>query len=170
MSRFDYNQARQASILAGTNLTALYNQLGPQNLLNYVTNSSGFTTFVSYPLKRSFARVGISYGYTIQNVRTLTDAATTYYDYINFLHINGPNPLEGIKSSTITPSFTYNSVNHPITPTARQERLPGVASVRGQRSGRKREPDRADGRREVFPQVAAEPEARDRAALRWAGG
>ncbi len=37
--------------------------------------------------------------------------------YINFLRINGPNPLNGIKQSTITPSFTYNSVNHPITPT-----------------------------------------------------
>jgi outer membrane protein insertion porin family len=118
MSRFDYNQARQASILAGTDLTALYNQLGQQNLLNYVNNSRGFTTFLSYPLKRSFARVGISYGYTIQSVSTLTDAATSYYTYLNFLNINGPNQLDGIKSSTVTPSFTYNTVNHPITPTA----------------------------------------------------
>ena len=38
-TRYDYNQARQASILAGTNLTPLYNQLGQQNLLNYVSNS-----------------------------------------------------------------------------------------------------------------------------------
>ena len=118
MSRFDYNQARQASILAGTDLTALYQQLGQQNLLNYVSNSRGFTTFMSYPLKRSFARVGISYGYTIQSVSTLSDAARSYYTYLNFLNINGPNQLDGIKSSTITPSFTYNTVNHPITPTA----------------------------------------------------
>jgi len=118
MSRFDYNQARQASILAGTDLTALYNQLGQQNLLNYVSNSRGFTTFMSYPLKRSFARVGISYGYTIQSVSTLTAAATSYYTYLNFLNISGPNQLDGIKSSSITPSFTYNTVNHPITPTA----------------------------------------------------
>jgi outer membrane protein insertion porin family len=118
LSRFDYNQARQASILSGTNLTALYNQLGQQNLLNYVSNSRGFTTFLSYPLKRSFARLGISYGYTIQSVSTLTAAATSYYTYLNFLNINGPNQLDGIKSSSITPSFTYNTVNHPITPTA----------------------------------------------------
>ncbi len=118
MQRFDYNQARQASVLAGQNLTALYNSLGQQNLLNYVSNSRGFTVFTSYPLKRSFARVGLSYGYTTQNVRTLTDAATSYYTYLNFLHINGPNVLDGIKTSTITPSFTYNTVNHPITPTA----------------------------------------------------
>jgi outer membrane protein insertion porin family len=117
-SRFDFNQARQASILAGTNLIPLYNQLGSNNLLNYVSNSYGFTTFASYPLKRSFARMGISYGYTIQNIQTLTDAASTYFNYINFERINGPNALSGIKSSTITPSYTYNSVNHPITPTS----------------------------------------------------
>jgi len=117
MQRFDYDQARQASVLAGRDLTSLYNQLGQQNLLNYVNNSRGFTVFTSYPLKRSFARVGLSYGYTVQNVRTLTSAATSYYTYLNFLNINGPNQLEGIRSSTIIPSFTYNTVNHPITPT-----------------------------------------------------
>jgi len=116
--RFDYNQARQASVLAGRDLTSLYNQLGQQNLLNYVSNSKGFTVFTSYPLRRSFARLGLSYGYTIQSVHTLTDAATSYYTYLNFLNINGPNQLSGIRSSTITPSFTYNTVNHPITPTA----------------------------------------------------
>jgi outer membrane protein insertion porin family len=118
MQRYDYNQARQASILAGTNLTSLYNQLGQQNLLNYVSNSRGFTVFTAYPLKRSFARVGLSYGFTDQNVRTLTDAATSYYTYLDFLRINGPNVLDGIKTSALTPSFVYNTVNHPITPTA----------------------------------------------------
>jgi outer membrane protein insertion porin family len=118
MQRYDYNQARQASILAGTNLTSLYSQLGQQNLLNYVSNSKGFTLFAAYPLRRSFARLGLSFGYTDQNVQTLTDAATTYYTYLNFLRINGPNVLDGIKTASITPSFVYNTVNHPITPTA----------------------------------------------------
>ncbi|MBZ5601090.1 MAG: outer membrane protein assembly factor BamA [Acidobacteriia bacterium] len=115
-SRFNFDQAREASILSGQNLIPLFNQLGNSNLLNYVSNSYGFTTFVSYPLKRSFARVGISYGYTIQSVQTLSDAAGTYFQYLNFQNINGPNQLDGIRSSTITPSFTYNSVDHPITP------------------------------------------------------
>jgi outer membrane protein insertion porin family len=118
VNRFDFNQAREASVLAGANLIPLYNNLGQQNLLNYVTNSYGFTVFGSYPLRRSFARLGLSYGYTIQNVKTLTDAANQYYQYIDFLHINGPNQLDGIRSSTVIPSYTYNSVNHPITPTA----------------------------------------------------
>ena len=41
VSRFNYDQAREASILAGTNLIPLYNQLGSQNLLNYVTQLEG---------------------------------------------------------------------------------------------------------------------------------
>jgi len=120
LSRFNFDQAREASVLAGANLIPLYNSLGTQNLLNYVSNTRGFTTFLNYPLKRSFQRLGVSYGFSIQNVRTLTDAAAQYYDYINFLHINGPaqNSLEGIRTSSLTPTYSYNSVNHPITPTA----------------------------------------------------
>ncbi len=70
---------RQASILAGTNLISYYNPLGTQNLLNYVQNGYGGTIFVSYPLKRSFARVGLTYGYNISNVKTLTTAATELF-------------------------------------------------------------------------------------------
>jgi outer membrane protein insertion porin family len=118
-SRFNFNQAREASVLAGANLIPLYNSLGTQNLLNYISNTRGFTTFLNYPLHRSFQRLGISYGYSIQNVQTLTDAAAQYYDYLNFLHINGPeaNSLSGIRTSSITPTYSYNSVNNPLTPT-----------------------------------------------------
>jgi outer membrane protein insertion porin family len=116
VQRFNYNQAREASILSGQNLIPLYNQLGSQNLLNYTTNSHGFTTFSSYPLKRAFARLGVAYGLTIQNVTTLTTAAQVYYQALNFRNFNGPNALSGIVSSSITPSYTYNSVNSPINP------------------------------------------------------
>ncbi len=117
LTRFDYNQAREASVLSGTNLIALYNQLGTNNLLNYVSNSHGFSVFASYPLKRSFARVGITYGYNVQSIEAISAAAKTYFDYSNFLQINGLNQLNGISSSSITPSFTYNSVNAALNPT-----------------------------------------------------
>ncbi len=114
---YNFDQGRQASILAGQNLIPLYNQLGTQNLLNYTQNSHGFNVSASYPLRRSFARVGITYGYDISNVDPLTDAAKTYFDYINFSGVAGPNSLNGIHTSHITPSYSYNTVNHPITPT-----------------------------------------------------
>ena len=118
LQRYNFNQAQQASIFSGTNLNGLYQQLGQQNLLNYVSNSKGFTVFGSYPLRRSFSRLGLSFGFNIQNVTPLTSAATDYYTYANFLHTAGPNVLDGIRTLSITPSYTYNTVNHPITPTA----------------------------------------------------
>ena len=84
--------------------------------------------------------MGVSYGFTIQSVSTLTTAAQVYYQALNFLNFNGPNALNGIMSSTITPSYTYNSVNSPINPSARQEHL-DLGAVRGQRPGRQRQPD-----------------------------
>jgi outer membrane protein insertion porin family len=117
LNRFDFNQGREASILAGQNLIPLYNQLGSQNLLNYVQNSHGFNVFASYQLHRSFWRSGITYGYDVSNIETQTTAATNYFQYINFSGVYGPNALEGIKTSTVTPSLTYNTVNHPINPT-----------------------------------------------------
>ena len=118
LRRFNFDQGREASILSGTNLIPLYNQLGSQNLLNYSQNSHGFSVSATYPIRRSFARVGVTYGFDISNVVTTTDAAKAYFTYINFSGVAGPNSLTGIRTSHIVPSYTYNTVNHPISPTA----------------------------------------------------
>jgi len=117
LTRFDFNQGREASILAGQNLIPLFNELGSNNLLNYIQNGHGFSISASYPLRRSFSRIGITYGYDISDIKTETAAATSYFEYINFSGVAGPNALQGIRTSRIVPSFTYNTVNHPITPT-----------------------------------------------------
>ncbi|MGO9263062.1 MAG: outer membrane protein assembly factor BamA [Bryobacteraceae bacterium] len=117
LRRFDFDQGREASILAGQNLIPLYNSLGAQNLLNYTQDSHGFSVSASYPLRRSFARVGITYGFDISDVKTLTTAATNYFQYIDFSGVYGPNALNGIHTSHITGSYTFNTVNHPINPT-----------------------------------------------------
>lgn len=116
MQRYNYDQAREASLLSGSNLISLYNSLGTQNLLNYVTNGYGATVFVSYPLHRSFARLGLTYGIDHSNIKPLTTAATTYFNYSDFQNLSGPNQLHGIITSKITPSYTYNTIDHPITP------------------------------------------------------
>ncbi|MDZ4802228.1 MAG: outer membrane protein assembly factor BamA [Bryobacteraceae bacterium] len=116
-NRFNYDQAREVSLFSGRNLIPLYQQLGANNLLNYVSNGYGFTTFLSYPMKKlSFARFGLSYGFDTSSISTLTDSAKTYFDFINFQGLNGPNSLEGIQTSKIVPSFSYNTIDHPITP------------------------------------------------------
>ncbi len=54
----NYNQAQQLSIQTGQNLNLPSPFL--QNLQNYTQSSTGFSFSVSYPLRRSFKRVGIS--------------------------------------------------------------------------------------------------------------
>jgi outer membrane protein insertion porin family len=117
-SRFNYDQGREVSLLSGRNLIPLFDQLGTNNLLNYVSNTRGFTVFTSTLLKRSFARVGLSYGYNVQDIQTLTSASKSYFDFLYFQNVGGPNALQGIRTSQIIPSYSYNTVNHPITPTA----------------------------------------------------
>ncbi|HZU26296.1 MAG TPA: outer membrane protein assembly factor BamA [Bryobacteraceae bacterium] len=114
--RYNFNQAQQESLLAGTNLIPYFNSIGTNNLLNYISNGYGFTTFISYPLRRSFSRVGLTYGYDISNIQTISTAAKTYFDFLDFQGVGGPNSLSGIRTSKITPSYQYNTVDHPITP------------------------------------------------------
>jgi outer membrane protein insertion porin family len=115
---FNYNQGREASILSGQNLIPLYNSLGSNNLLNYAQNSHGFNVSASYPLRRSFTRIGLTYGYDISNINVLSTAATQYFQYLYFQRIDGPNALNGVTTSSVTPSLSYNTVNHPLNPTA----------------------------------------------------
>ncbi|MDR3699889.1 MAG: outer membrane protein assembly factor BamA [Candidatus Sulfopaludibacter sp.] len=117
LRRYSFDQAREASIFAGQNLIPLYNELGANNLLNYVQNSRGFNVSASYPLRHSFTRLSFTYGYDISNIVTQTSAAANYFQYINFSGVSGPNALQGIKTSHITPALQYNTVNHPINPT-----------------------------------------------------
>ena len=115
-SRFSFNQAREASIFAGANLIPLFNALGQDNILDYRQNSSGFTTFVSYPLRRSFARLSLTYSFRRSSVVTFSRSASNLFTYLNFEGVSGPNSLEGITTSQITPGYFYNTVDHPITP------------------------------------------------------
>jgi outer membrane protein insertion porin family len=114
--RFNFDQGREVSLFSGRNLIPFFEALGKDNLLNYVSNGYGFTVFTSYPLRRSFARLGLSYGYSTSQYKVLSTAAKTYFDYINFQGLGGPNSLTGIRTSQIIPSYTYNTIDHPITP------------------------------------------------------
>ncbi len=118
LRRFNFDQAREASLLSGQNLIPLYQALGTQNQLKYIQNGHGFNASASKMLRRSFARVGITYGFDDSRIVPGAGAATQYFTYINFQGVSGPNSLVGIKTSSITPSYSYNTVNHPITPSA----------------------------------------------------
>ncbi len=117
-SRFNFNQGREASIFSGSNLIPLFNSLGRDNFLDFRQNTTGFTTFASYQLKRSFNRVSLTYRYQRDDLTTFSQAAENLFRFQNFLGVSGPNSLQGITTSEITPGLFRNTVNHPITPSS----------------------------------------------------
>ncbi len=84
LRRFDYNQGRQVSLLEGVNVTGFYNSLGSANVLNYIQDSKGISFSASYPIKRSFARLGLAIGYDISSIKTESTGAATYFNYLSF--------------------------------------------------------------------------------------
>jgi outer membrane protein insertion porin family len=116
--RYNYDQATEASILSGQDLRSYYNSLGTSNLLNYTQNSKGVSLSMSYPIRRSFARLALTYGYDNSDIVTRSNGSQQYFEYINFQGVTGPNSLSGIRTSRIVPSFQYNSKNAQLAPTA----------------------------------------------------
>jgi outer membrane protein insertion porin family len=112
-SKYNFNQAQQEALLTGQQVS-----VNPQFVQNYNQNSTGFTTFASYPLKRfSFARLGLSYGLTRTNITAFNAASSLLFEQLQFRAIAGPSALNGIVSSSITPSISYNTIDNPINAT-----------------------------------------------------
>ena len=116
-SDYRYDQLRQAAYFSGLAPNTLQSLTGGTAFQNYSQNSSGFTVFASYPLRRSFARVGLTYSYTISSLEAFSDASTNFFRALSFRGIEGPNALSGITQSTVMPTYTYNTTNHPYEPT-----------------------------------------------------
>ena len=87
-----------------------------QNLQNYTQSSAGFTTSLSYPLRHSFKRVGITYSFDRSSLLALSSASKNLFEFLAFRGISGPNALEGIITSKIFPNFSFNTIDSPISP------------------------------------------------------
>ncbi len=113
-SRFSFDQARETALLIGRPI-----QLDPNLTQNFDQNSSGFTVFASYPLRRfAFSRVGLTYSYTTSDVTAFSEASQLIFENLQFRSFAGPSALRGIRSSRLVPTFSYNTINHPINPTS----------------------------------------------------
>ena len=112
--KYNFDQARQLSIISGQNLNLPNPFL--QNLQNYTQSSTGFSLSASYPLRRSFKRVGLSYSLDRSSLVAVSDASKVLFENINFRGISGPNALNGIITSKIVPSFTMNTLDAAYQP------------------------------------------------------
>ena len=114
-NRYNFNQARQLSLFSGQNASGLSSAV-LQNLQNYSQSSAGFTTSLSYPLHRSFKRVGFTYSLDRSTLLPLSTASKTLFDFLAFRGISGPQAVNGIITSKIFPSFSFNTLDSGISP------------------------------------------------------
>jgi outer membrane protein insertion porin family len=113
-SKYNFDQAQQQALITGQSVS-----INPQFIQDYNQNSTGFTTFASYPLKkRPFTRVSVTYGLTRTNITAFNQASSILFEQLQFRSVAGPSALNGIVSSTITPSITYNTINNPQNATS----------------------------------------------------
>lgn len=112
-SRFSFDQARETALLIGRPV-----QLDPNLTQNFDQNRSGFTVFASYPLRRfAFSRLGLTYSYSSSDITPFSQASRLIFENLQFRGFAGPSALRGIRSSRLVPTFSYNTVDHPINPT-----------------------------------------------------
>ena len=112
-NQFNYNTARQTGLLLGTQVA-----INPALQENYTNNSKGFTVFASYPLRKfSFARLGMTYGWSTTNITAFSQSAQLLFEFTQFRSLAGPSALQGIRESYIMPSLSYNRIDSPVNPT-----------------------------------------------------
>jgi outer membrane protein insertion porin family len=130
-SLYKFNQAEQAAIVTGQSVS-----INPQYIQNYNQNSTGFTVFASYPMKRyAFTRVGVTYGLTRTNITTYNQASELLFTQLQYRSIAGPSALDGILASTITASITQNTINNPINATNGRSYFYSIAFTGGPLGG-----------------------------------
>ena len=112
----DYNAAKnyQATTGASLNLSAAEQSLTQ----NYNVGSDGINFSISYPLKRhAFQRVGMTYSLTKSTISAFSTASQTFFQTIAFRSgVQGSNPLAGIINSSISLTYTYDTVSNPLRP------------------------------------------------------
>src|SRR5213080_5140 len=89
-SRYKFDQARQAALYTGQSVS-----INPEFIQNYNQDSTGFTLFASYPIRKlSFTRIGLQYGLTRTNITAFNDASKLLFTQVQFRSLTGPSALE----------------------------------------------------------------------------
>ncbi len=117
----DFNAAKnyQATSGASMNLTSAEKSLTQ----NYNQAATGMNFSVMYPLKRhAFQRVGMTYSLTRSTITTFSTASQTLFQTISFRSgIQGSNALNGIINSSVSLTYSYNTISNPTRPRSGKE-------------------------------------------------
>ncbi|GGG65241.1 outer membrane protein assembly factor BamA [Edaphobacter dinghuensis] len=118
--KYDYNPAKSYGIAnnQSQNLTNAQQSL----LTNYNTATTGLTITTSEPLRHLWtrtgvARIGLAYALSRSSVSTFNDNTRNVFQSLAFRSgVQGPNQLNGIVTSVLTPSFTFSSLDRAVGP------------------------------------------------------
>jgi outer membrane protein insertion porin family len=84
---------------------------------NYNQTKTGLSLSASYPIPRTFKRVGATYSLNRSNIQAFSPATTNLFQYLNFRHgTTGRSALNGIVTSQVSLSYTYSTVGNPYRP------------------------------------------------------
>jgi outer membrane protein insertion porin family len=116
----DFNPAKSYSVTSGqsANLTNAQTSL----LNNYNQSSTGLTVSTSEALRNLFrrsgvARVGLSYSLSRSGITTFNQNTLSIFQSLAFRSgIAGANQLNGIITSTVTPSFSFSTLDRSVGP------------------------------------------------------
>lgn len=84
---------------------------------NYNQGRTGFSVSASYPIPRTFKRIGATYSLSKSNIQAFSPATTNLFQYLNFRHgTTGQSALNGIITSELSLSYSYSTVGNPYRP------------------------------------------------------
>ncbi len=129
LQRFNFDQAREASILAGHNLIPLYQRARPakpaelhHQRLRRSPSSSQLSVAPQLRPRRPHLRLR---HFQHQDPDHRRRQLLQLHQFPG--RRRPQRSAGGIRTSTVTPSYTYNTVNHPITPTAGKSIFASIA-------------------------------------------
>jgi outer membrane protein insertion porin family len=112
--KYDFNQAKEFQIATGAQRNFTDAELA--SLQNFSQSSTGFTVSASYPIRRSFTRVGLTYSLDRSSIEVFSDFSRLYFQQLNFRNVSGPDSLKGVITSKIIPSFSISTIDSPQRP------------------------------------------------------
>ena len=84
---------------------------------NYNQKKTGLSLSASYPIPRTFKRIGATYSLSRSNIQAFSPATSNLFQYLNFRHgTTGRSALNGIFTSQVSLSYTYSTVGNPYRP------------------------------------------------------
>ena len=120
-SNYRFDQARDSFGLDPSKLPAGF---GFENRLNYDQKRMGFNVFTSYPMK-VFHRMGLNYEWSNSETDAVNPATRDFFQNVRTREqeqfISGSSgSFTNFRSRTITPTYTWNTVNNPMNPSSGQ--------------------------------------------------